>query len=84
MPTGESPGGNISYSTHVYSIRLWVATYMQREASSFSAMADGSHDLFLMDTRAPSSLEAHLVFSTDSVRSKKICSGVVLPPRPAH
>lgn len=48
MPTGTSPSGNIRYSTLVYSVSMWEANYMQGEASSLRAGADGSHDLFLM------------------------------------
>lgn len=48
MPTGESPGGDIIYSTHGYSVSLWEANCMQRKASSLSIVTDGSHDLFLM------------------------------------
>lgn len=48
MPTGESPSGDISSSTHGYSVTLWEANYMHREASSLSVVADGSDDLFLM------------------------------------
>lgn len=48
VPTGESPCGDISFSTHGYSVSLWEPNYMQREASGLSTMADGSRDLFLM------------------------------------
>lgn len=48
MPTGASPSGSITCSTLVYSISMCEANYMQGEASSFWAAADGSHDLFLM------------------------------------
>lgn len=52
---------------------------MQREASSLSAMADGSHDLFLMRHTCANSLEGPPgLKNSGTAGSEEICPGVVV------